>query len=87
MSSTSARGKLVYRSGRVLGLLHDPEDLVILDVVLGEEIGRVTGAGGAGCPEVLYDVSPLIPATLTNTALPHKCVVLTPGNRRRDSGS
>lgn len=60
MSSTSARGKLVYRNGRVLGLLHDPKDLVILDVTSGEEIYRIRGAGGPGCQEVLYDVSQIV---------------------------
>lgn len=57
LSVTSARGKLVYRAGRVLALLHDHEDLVVLDVETGHAEYRVAGAGGLGCQEVLYDVS------------------------------
>lgn len=57
MSPTSARGKLVYRGGRVLALLHNLEDLVVLDIGSGQIKCRVAGAGGLGCQEVLYDVS------------------------------
>lgn len=57
LSSTSARGKLVYRAEKVLALVHDSSDLVVLDLTSGNELGRVGGAGGIGCQEVLYDVS------------------------------
>lgn len=57
MSSTSARGKLVPWRDRVIALVHDSQDLVIFDVKQQVTVGRIQGAGGVGCQEVLYDVS------------------------------
>lgn len=42
---------------RVLALVYAGSDLVVMDVKTLEILGRVPGAGGDGCQEVLYDVS------------------------------
>lgn len=47
----------MHWQGNVLALLHTEADLVVLDVSSKTEVGRVKGAGGKGCQEVLYDVS------------------------------
>jgi len=60
LSATSARGKLVNWKSRLLALIYEGEDVVILDLHSYTEVGRVQGAGGKGCQEVLYDVRPLI---------------------------
>lgn len=70
LSSTSARGKLVYRDGRVMALLHGSEDLVVIDVSTGEQLGCVPGGGGQGCQEVLYDVSEVPWTSLTIATSP-----------------
>jgi hypothetical protein len=57
LSPTSARGKLVSWNETVLALLYEVNDLVILDLRSLDIVGRVPGAGGPGCQEVLYDVS------------------------------
>lgn len=41
---------------RVIALVHDSQDLVIFDVKQQVTVGRIPGAGGVGCQEVLYDV-------------------------------
>lgn len=41
---------------RVIALVHDLQDLVIFDVKQQVIEGRIRGAGGVGCQEVLYDV-------------------------------
>lgn len=57
LSSTSARGKLVAWGSTVLALIYQVDDLVVLDLKTLEILGRIPGAGGPGCQEVLYDVS------------------------------
>jgi hypothetical protein len=50
---------------RVLALVYADSDLIVMDVRTLEILGRVPGAGGDGCQEVLYDVSSVeIPACL-----------------------
>lgn len=56
-TSTSARGKLVSWRSYLLALIYEGQDIVIIDLHSGTEVGRIDGAGGAGCQEVLYDVS------------------------------
>jgi hypothetical protein len=56
LSATSARGKLVSWKSQLLALIYEGQDVVILDLHFGQEVGRIEGAGGAGCQEVLYDV-------------------------------
>jgi len=60
LSATSARGKLVSWKPNLLALIYEGQDVVILDLHSGTEVGRVQGAGGKGCQEVLYDVRPFI---------------------------
>jgi hypothetical protein len=57
LSATSARGKLVAWRSRVLAILYEGHDLVIIEPESGTEVGRVPAAGGISCQEVLYDVS------------------------------
>jgi hypothetical protein len=59
-SSTSARGKLVSWRSHLLALIYEGQDIVMIDLHSDTEVGRIDGAGGAGCQEVLYDVSLLI---------------------------
>lgn len=56
-SATSARGKLVSWKSRLLALIYEGRDIVVLDLHSATEVGRIEGAGGPGCQEVLYDVS------------------------------
>lgn len=41
----------------LLALLYEGQDVVLLDLRTSTEIGRIEGAGGSSCQEVLYDVS------------------------------
>jgi hypothetical protein len=60
LSATSARGKLVSWKSQLLALIYEGQDVVILNLHSGREVGRIEGAGGVGCQEVLYDVRPFI---------------------------
>jgi hypothetical protein len=56
-SATSARGKLVPWKSSVLALIYEGGDVVVANVLDDTEVGRIPGAGGVACQEVLYDVS------------------------------
>jgi hypothetical protein len=86
LSATSARGKLVSWKSQLLALIYEGQDVVILDLHFGQEVGRIEGAGGAGCQEVLYDVRPFIRSEghkLTITATPEGSTLLVRGDQRR----
>jgi hypothetical protein len=86
LSATSARGKLVSWKSHLLAVIYEGQDVVILDLHSGKEVGRIEGAGGVGCQEVLYDVRPVIPykrLKLTITATSKGSTLLVCRDRRR----
>jgi hypothetical protein len=86
LSATSARGKLVSWKSQLLALVYEGQDVVILNLHSGQELGRIEGAGGAGCQEVLYDVRTLISSEahrLTSAATPEGSTLLVCGDQRR----
>jgi len=86
LSPTSARGKLVSWKSWFLALIYEGQDVVILDLHSGTEVGRVQGAGGKGCQEVLYDVRPFNTHEaheLTIAATPEGSSLLACRNRER----
>jgi len=58
LSATSARGELVSWKSKLLALIYESQDVVVLDLHSGQQVGRIEGAGGVGNQEVLYDVRP-----------------------------
>jgi hypothetical protein len=86
LSATSARGKLVSWKSQLLALIYETQDVVILDLHSGQEVGRIEGAGGAGCQEILYDVRPSMTYQrhkLTDKAASEGSSLLVCRNRRR----
>jgi len=86
LSATSARGKLVSWKSQLLALIYEGQDVVILDLHSGQEIGRIEGAGGAGCQELLYDVRPFTTykrRKLSMSAPPEGLSLLVCGDQRR----
>jgi hypothetical protein len=86
LSATSARGKFVSWKSQLLALIYEGQDIVILNLHSGQEVGRIEGAGGAGCQEVLYDVRPFIAYKrhkLSNSATQEGSSLLVSRNRRR----
>jgi hypothetical protein len=85
LSATSARGKLVSWKSQLLALIYEGQDVVILDLHSGQEVGRIEGAGGAGCQEVLYDVRLFTTYTrrkLSMSATPEGSTLLVRWDRR-----
>ena len=86
LSATSARGKLVSWKSHLLALIYESQDVVIVDLHSGQQVGRIEGAGGAGNQELLYDVRPSNihqRYKLTSTATPEGSTLLVRRNRRR----
>ena len=86
LSATSARGKLVSWKSQLIALIYEGQDVVILNLHSGQEVGRIEGAGGAGCQEVLYDVRQFIANKrykLSNSATPKGSTLLVCGDQRR----
>jgi hypothetical protein len=86
LSATSARGKLVSWKSQLLALVYEGQDVVILNLHSGQEVGLIEGAGGAGCQEVLYDVRPFVTPEareLSSSATPEGSTLLVCEDQRR----
>ena len=41
----------------MLAFIYEGDDVLIIDLGTGDQVGRIVGAGGGSCQEVLWDVS------------------------------